>query len=83
MSKNGHAVLYIGEEPESKDAVLMLDRAGFRVEVKPAPEAYQVAYGTPVLFALSNRFEGVEGIRVFIKNAQMLGYPSPHDSAGA
>jgi hypothetical protein len=75
MESNGHPVLYVGEESESRVALSLLKNAGFCVEVKAAPGFYEAAYGTPVLFALSNRFEGIDGIRVFIKNAEILGYP--------
>jgi hypothetical protein len=66
-------ILFVGSGKESEVALSLLREAGFEVEVKEAPSFYEVAYGTPVLFALSNRFEGVEGIRVFIENARVLG----------
>lgn len=73
----GRPILYVGEEEASKQAQELLREAGFEVDVRPAPSQYRVAYGTPVLFALSNRFEGVEGVRVFIENAKILGHPKP------
>jgi hypothetical protein len=66
-------ILFVGHGDDSKVALMLLNEAGFDIEVKEAPSFYEVAYGTPVLFALSNRFEGVEGIRVFIENARLLG----------
>jgi hypothetical protein len=66
-------ILYIGSGKESEVAQSLLREAGFEVEVKVAPSFYEIAYGTPVLFALSNRFEGVEGVRVFMENARILG----------
>jgi hypothetical protein len=74
VGNNVQPILYVGKESESQVALSLLKSAGFSVQVKPAPGFYQVAYGTPVLFALSNRFEGIEGIRVFLKNAEVLGY---------
>jgi hypothetical protein len=67
-------ILYVGPEKESQEAVTLLEAAGFTFEVKPAPNSYQVTYGTPVLFALSNIFEGVQGVQVFIENAKVLGH---------
>ena len=67
-------VLYVGPENDSSLAQSLLTEGGFQVEVKCAPSYYEVAFGTPVLFALSNRYEGVEGIRVFIENARLLGH---------
>jgi len=67
-------ILYIGKGQDSKMAVTLLEQAGFQVEVKDAPNFYEIAYGTPVLFGLSNRFEGLEGIQIFIENARILGY---------
>jgi len=67
-------ILYVGRGEDSQIALSLLNAAGFQVEVKDAPSSYEVAYGTPVLFALSNRFEGVEGVRVFIENARVLGH---------
>jgi hypothetical protein len=66
-------ILFVGSGSESEVALSLLNDAGFEVEVKEAPSFYEIAYGTPVLFALSNRFEGVEGVRVFIENARVLG----------
>jgi hypothetical protein len=66
-------ILYVGSGKESEFALSLLREAGFEVEVKEAPSFFEIAYGTPVLFALSNRFEGVEGVRVFIENARVLG----------
>lgn len=67
-------ILYVGKGQDSKMAVTLLERAGFEVEVHDAPNFYEIAYGTPVLFGLSNRFEGLEGIQIFIANARILGY---------
>ena len=67
-------VLYIDEDttPESQEAMRMLEDAGFDVDVRIAPIRYQAAYGTPVLFGLHNKFEGLEGIQIFVKNATRL-----------
>ena len=64
-------ILYIDKAttPESQEARQLLKSAGFDVDVKIAPSQYRAAYGTPVLFGLFNRFEGLDGIRVFVKNA--------------
>jgi len=68
-------VVYIGDDPESEEALALLHAAGFDCEVKKvAPSHPRALYGTPVLFGLSNRFEGVQGVRVFIANATLLGY---------
>ena len=71
MKTDSHGpILYIDEKATSKKAVKMLKGAGFAVDVKIAPTYYRAAYGAPpVLFALFNRFEGLEGIRIFLKNA--------------
>jgi hypothetical protein len=47
----------------------MLEGAGFAVNVKIAPSQYRAAYAMPLLFGLFNRFEGLEGIKIFLKNA--------------
>jgi hypothetical protein len=73
---SNQTILFVGAGPDNRQAILLLEGAGFQVEVKNAPSFYEAAYGTPVLFALSNRFEGIEGIRVFIENARILGYPA-------
>jgi hypothetical protein len=64
-------VLYIDENTtqENQRAMQMLTDAGFAVDVKIAPSQYRAAYGTPVLFGLFNKFEGLEGIQIFLKNA--------------
>lgn len=67
-------ILYVGTEGDSEKAKQLLERAGFQFEVREAPNFYEIAYGTPVLFALSNRFEGLEGVRIFIENARLLGH---------
>jgi hypothetical protein len=70
MKNGSHGpVLYIDEKRTSQKAVKMLKGAGFAVDVRIAPTDYRAAYGVPVLFALFNRFEGLEGIRIFLKNA--------------
>ena len=71
-SDNNHPILYIDENPTSQESVearQMLEGAGFTVDVKIAPSRYRAAYGTPVLFGLFNKFEGLDGIRIFLKNA--------------
>ncbi len=74
MERKVQPVLYVGKGSDSEAALSLLENAGLHVEVKEATSFYQVAYGTPVLFALSNRFEGVEGVRILIENARVLGY---------
>ena len=63
--------LYIDKDPtpESQQAKQLLENAGFVPEVKIAPSQYRAAYGTPVLFGLFNKFEGVNGVRIFLENA--------------
>jgi hypothetical protein len=68
-SDNNRPILYIDDNQESVEARQMLESAGFTPEVRIAPSRYRVAYGTPVLFGLFNKFEGVDGIRIFLKNA--------------
>lgn len=64
-------VLYVTkEEPTSQQAIELLRDAGFEIEIRVAPTYYQAAYGTPVLFGLFNKFEGVEGIQIFLDNAK-------------
>ncbi len=71
MNEHAAPVLYVtSEEPTSQQAITLLRDAGFEIEVRVAPSHYRAAYGTPVLFGLFNRFEGVEGIRVFLENAR-------------
>jgi hypothetical protein len=72
--RNDHnrPILYIDENPSSQESVearQMLEGAGFTVDVKIAPSRYRAAYGTPVLFGVFNKFEGVNGIRIFLQNA--------------
>lgn len=64
-------ILYIDENSiaENEEAMRMLEVAGFAVDVKIAPSQYRAAYGTPVLFGLFNKFEGLEGIQIFLKNS--------------
>ncbi|MCI0557721.1 MAG: hypothetical protein MN733_04445, partial [Nitrososphaera sp.] len=51
--------------------------AGFDFEIKEVPVSDNIAimHGLPVLFGLSGKFEGLEGIQTFIENATILGYP--------
>lgn len=65
----GQAVLYVDQSQASQDALDMVKEAGFEVDVRTAPIHYRAAYGTPVLFGLYNRFEGIEGVRIFLENA--------------
>jgi hypothetical protein len=72
MRNDSHRpILYIDENttPESQEAIGMLEGAGFDIDVKIAPSQYRAAYGTPVLFGLFNKFEGLEGIQIFLKNS--------------
>jgi hypothetical protein len=64
-------ILYIDNDttPECQEAKQLLEGAGFIPEVKIAPRRYRAAYGTPLLFGLFNRFEGVDGVRIFLRNA--------------
>jgi hypothetical protein len=73
-----HPVLYVGNEKHSAKAIELLKQAHVAVEIRQASSSsvYRVAYGTPVLFALSNRYEGLEGVHVFLENARVLGYRS-------
>jgi len=72
MIKEGQPVLYVAQDEASEEALTMLKEAGFVVDVRTAPIHYRAAYGTPVLFGLFNRFEGIEGIRVFLENARIF-----------
>lgn len=63
-------VLYVDDgDPITNEALAMLREAGFEVRVKVAPTHYHAAYSIPVLFGLFNKFEGLEGIRIFLQNA--------------
>lgn len=66
-----HPILYIDENTpqENQTAMRRLKDAGFTFDVKIAPSQYKAAYGTPVLFGLFNKFEGLQGIEIFLKNA--------------
>ena len=71
MNEHHRPVLYITNgEPTSQQAIALLRDAGFEIEVRIAPTYYRAAYGTPVLFGLFNKYEGVEGIRIFLDNAK-------------
>jgi hypothetical protein len=72
--------LYVGHDAESERALVLLREAGFEVEVRTAPDHYRIAFGTPVLFGLSNRYEGTGGILAFIENARILGYQNQNHS---
>jgi hypothetical protein len=65
--------LYIGNDSDAEAAKSLLSSAGFDVEVRQASSFQSIEYTLPVLFAFSNRFEGLDGIRVFIENASKLG----------
>ena len=71
-------LLYVGGQAESEQAVTLLSNAGFEVGVRSIAISHPIAvqFGTPVLFGLSGKFEGLEGVRTFIANAQLLGYPA-------
>jgi RNase H-fold protein (predicted Holliday junction resolvase) len=76
MTENKNVpVLYIDDNPSSGEAQKMLRGAGFDPKVKKAPSGYRAAYAMPVLFGLFNRFEGIEGIRIFLNNASGLSKP--------
>ncbi len=64
-------ILYIDKHTDaaSKEAKRLLKRAGFDVDVKIAPTYYRSACGAPVLFGLFTKFQGLDGIRSFLKNA--------------
>jgi hypothetical protein len=70
-NNSNQPILYIDKDttPESQEAKQLLENAGFVPEVKIAPSQYRAAYGTPVLFGVFNKFEGVDGIRIFLQNA--------------
>lgn len=77
------AVLFLGDDPESKRALDDLTILPFlalkTVQVRPGDPHY--INGMPVLYAFSTRFEGTAGISVFLKNASLLGYPAHHSAA--
>jgi hypothetical protein len=67
--------LYVGEDQASTEAEQLLHDAGFAPEIRRISAFHPRAmYGTPVLFGLGNRFEGLDGIRIFLGNAALLGY---------
>lgn len=67
--------LYVGEDENSIAAERMLNDAGFAPDIKRISEFHPKAmYGTPILFGLGNRFDGLDGIRVFMGNAALLGH---------
>jgi hypothetical protein len=66
--------IYVDEKPESKQAVEMLADAGIEVDIRAMPNTYRVASEPPVLFGMSNRYEGIEGVGVFVQNATLLGF---------
>ncbi len=69
-------MLYVGDNKASEEARTMLRSAGLPFDEKKVPsyDSIAVVHGTPVLFARLGKFEGVEGINAFIKNAEFLGY---------
>lgn len=69
--------LYISESDSG--SVELLEQAGFDIEVRVVPSSHRhaVVHGLPVLFALFGRFEGTDGIQIFIENARILGYAKP------
>lgn len=69
-----HIVLFVGDDKESEEAKALLEHEGFSIDVETVSPSHPYAlYGTPVLFGLSNRFYGIDGIRIFINNAKVLG----------
>jgi hypothetical protein len=73
MIDTTHPILYVVDsDPTSQEAIEMLKNAGLQIDVRLAPSHYRAAYATPVLFGLYNRFEGIEGIRIFVENALPL-----------
>lgn len=73
-------MLYVGDDKASEEARTMLRTAGLFFEEKKVPtyDSIAVVHGTPVLFARLSRFQGVDGINAFIKNAEFLGYQRTH-----
>jgi len=71
QNDSNRPTLYVDDDatPECTQARELLESAGFVPEVKIAPSQYRAAYGTPVLFGVYNKFEGVNGIRIFLQNA--------------
>ena len=70
MNQNSKSpVLYIDDDPGCDEAIAMLQRAGCTVCVKTAPTYYRAVYALPVLFGLFNKYEGLDGIRVFLENS--------------
>lgn len=66
---NAYLTLYVDDNPRSQEALDLLAEAGCPVCVKTAPSHYRAAYNIPVLFGLFNKFEGVEGVRIFLENS--------------
>jgi len=70
-----YAILFIGDDEESLEAQSLINSSGLKVDIRKITPSHPIAvHGKPVLFALSNRFDGEAGIRVFIQNAHILGY---------
>ena len=70
-----NVTLYVGEDEASTAAERMLNEAGFAPNIRRISAFHPRAmYGTPILFGLGNRFEGLDGIRIFIGNAALLGH---------
>ena len=74
IQHSSRAVMYVDDDEASRQALKLLEAAGIEVEVRRARIDYKAIYGTPVLFGLHNKFEGLQGIRAFIDNAQLLGF---------
>ncbi|HEV7743417.1 MAG TPA: hypothetical protein VGO56_00340 [Pyrinomonadaceae bacterium] len=72
--KDDEAILYVDNSPSSTKAEKILKGAGVRYTVRVAPSAYRAAYRTPVLFGLFNKFEGIEGIQIFVDNSRLLSH---------
>jgi hypothetical protein len=72
-------VLYVGRGDESQEAIKILNSAGFDFSIQNIriSDPIAVQFGTPVLFDQLGKFEGVEGVRVFIENATLLSVHSP------
>jgi hypothetical protein len=61
--------------PEYCDDIILLFDAGFTPEIEHITPIHPLAlYGPPVLFGFGNRFDGIEGVRVFVDNAALLGF---------
>jgi len=74
--KDESAILYFDDSSSSVEARKLLKGARIAVTERVAPSSYRAAYRIPVLFGLFTKFEGLDGIRVFVANSTLLNRPT-------